>query len=243
MEGPAPLPSGASIHGVCVTLQYRCQDAVAEIHLDDGKANAMSNDWFASLNQALDRAEKEEASAVIIRGRARMFSAGLDLKWLPTLDREGIGDMLQKFSSTMLRVWNFPIPTIAAVTGHAVAGGCVLASACDKRFGLRGDFRIQMNEVLVRMAIPSWAAVICASSWSQPELDDLLLFGRPFSPDDAHALGFLHGVADTEDGVLELAGEAARACALLDRRSFAVSKQRLRGPETERARALVPTER
>jgi enoyl-CoA hydratase len=230
-----------------LTIHYSTADAVAQIpvaqiHLDDGKANAMSTDWFAALNEALDRAEKDEVRAVVIRGRSGMFSAGLDLKWLPTLDRAGIARLGERFAETMLRVWNLPVPTIAAVTGHAIAGGCVLASACDKRVGMRGDFRIQMNEVLVKIALPTWAAAVCASSWSPPELHDLLLFGRSFDPDEAHALGFLHGLADDEDGVLAEANDVAAACAQLDRRAFARTKARLRGPETERVKSVLAAE-
>ena len=163
------------------------ESKVAEIAFDDGKANVMSTAWFQELNGLLDRAEKDAAVAVLFRGRSGMFSGGLDMKWLPTLSPEEGRELVDTFSSTMLRVFGLPIPTVAAVTGHAVAGGCVLSSACDQRFCLEGPYRIQMNEVLVGMAMPTWAAVICQGAWPAPAANDLLLLGRAFSPAEAVA--------------------------------------------------------
>lgn len=215
---------------------------VAEIALDDGKANVMSTPWFRELGGLLDRAEKEEPVALLFRGRAGMFSGGLDMKWIPTLDAAGARELVQSFSESMLRVFALPIPTVAAVTGHAVAGGCVLASACDQRFALDGPFRLQMNEVLVGMAIPTWAALICREAWPTPHVNDLLLLGRPFRPEEAHAIGALHGVAASEAELLARARGAAKSLAAVGRQPFAVSKRRRRGPLVEQARASLLAE-
>jgi enoyl-CoA hydratase/carnithine racemase len=142
----------------------------------------------------------------------------------------------------MLRVWSLPIPTVAAVGGHAVAGGCVLASACDMRFAALGPFRIQMNEVLVGMAMPSWAAVICQSAFPVPHVHDLLLLGRPFSPQEARAIGALHGLAASEEECAGLARAAAKGFAAIGPRPYAVSKARLRGAAVERVKAALFSE-
>ena len=214
-------------------------DRVAEIAFDDGKANVMSTDWFRELNGLLDRAEKDEAVAVLFRGRTGMFSGGLNMKWLPTLSPEEGRELVETFSSTMLRVFELPIPTVAAVTGHAVAGGCVLSSACDQRFCIDGPYRIQMNEVLVGMAMPTWAAVICQGAWPTPAANDLLLLGRAFSPAEAVACGAFHAALPDEEALLERARNTAKAMAAVGRGPYRTTKARLRGPEIERARALV----
>jgi enoyl-CoA hydratase len=216
-------------------LSYRHEDGVAEIQFDDGKANVMSTAWFRELGGLLDRAEKEEAKAVLLRGRAGMFSGGLDMKWLPTLKGDAARELVETFSATMHRVWGLPIPTVAAIGGHAVAGGCVLASACDMRFAVDGAFRIQMNEVLVGMAMPTWAAVICQSAFPVPWSNDLLLLGRPFSPKEALAIGALHGLAASEEECVAKARAAAKGFAAIGARPYAVSKARLRREVTERA--------
>jgi enoyl-CoA hydratase len=225
-----------------MSLEYAFGDAVAEIHFDDGKANVMSTDWFKELGGLLDRAEKDEARAVLFRGRGGMFSGGLNMKWLPTLTPEGGRELVETFSGTMLRVWTLPIPTVAAVTGHAVAGGCVLASACDQRFALDGAYRIQMNEVLVGMAMPTWASTICRSAFPEPQSNDLLLLARPFSPKEALGCGMLHGMAADEGELLAKARAAAQALRAIGPRPYAITKARLRHAAAERAKQLLFTE-
>ena len=80
-------------------LSYRHEEGVAEIQFDDGKANVMSTAWFRELGGLLDRAEKDEARAVLFRGRAGMFSAGLDMKWLPTLKGDAARELVETFSA------------------------------------------------------------------------------------------------------------------------------------------------
>jgi enoyl-CoA hydratase len=212
---------------------------VAEIAIDDGKANVMSTDWFRELGRLLDRAEADEATAVLFRGRTGMFSAGLDMKWFPTLDVDDLSTLLEIFSATMLRVWGFPIPTVAAVTGHAVAGGCLLASACDHAVALAGPYRFQMNELLVGLPMPTWAATICQDAWPVPQVNDLLFLARPFSPEEALALGVVREVAESEEAVLESARAAATAMVLIDHTQFALSKHRLRSARVEHALSTV----
>jgi len=114
-------------------IRYEKTDSVARIGLDDGKANAMSVPWFDALGAALDRAEADGAGAIVIAGRAGFFSGGLDLKLLPTLSKDELRHLSESFARVMLRVHGLGIPTVAAVTGHAIAGGAVLAMACDAR--------------------------------------------------------------------------------------------------------------
>ncbi len=225
-----------------MSQSYSFADGTAEIHLDDGKANVMSTDWLRAFSGLLDRAEKDEARALLVRGRPGMLSGGLDMKWLPTLRGAEAREMVETFSGTMLRLWTFPIPTVAAVTGHAVAGGCIVASACDMRFAVDGPFRIQMNEVLAGMPIPTWAAVICQSAFPVPHVNHLLLLGRPFSPKEAHAIGVLHGLAADEEGCLAAARAAAKGFAAIGARQYAVSKARLRSALAEHARAALFSE-
>src|SRR6185503_13726107 len=125
-----------------------------------GKVNAMAMPFFEGLNAALDRAEREKPGAVVVAGRPGYFSAGLNLKVLPTLAPDDFRRTMLTFGRTMLRVFTFPIPTVAAVTGHAIAGGAMLAFACDLRHVADGQFRIHLNEVAIGLTLPTWAIML-----------------------------------------------------------------------------------
>lgn len=199
---------------------YALLDGAAWIRLDDGKANAMRTEGLRTLAALLDRAEKEGARAVVIRGRDGLFSGGLDRKWLPTLGPEGLAELAATFASTMQRVRTSPLPTVALVSGHAVAGGCILACACDRRLGPRGAYRLHMNEVAIGIPVPARAARIVASAVPAPRLHDVLQLAEPLSFEEAHGLGTLHGLADGLDALDEAGGRAAAALAALDAPAF-----------------------
>ncbi|MCB1733327.1 MAG: enoyl-CoA hydratase/isomerase family protein, partial [Halieaceae bacterium] len=109
-------------------------DDVAVIDLDDGKANALGFDVLAGLESALDRAEADDVSAVVIVGRDGKFSAGFDLKVM-TSGPEGARDMLGRGALLGLRMYMFPKPVVLAVTGHALAMGAILLCCADVRVG------------------------------------------------------------------------------------------------------------
>lgn len=220
-------------------MTYSIDGGIAEIALDDGKANAFRDEWFAEFNENLDRAETDDAGVLLIRGRAGLFSGGLDIKWLPTLSRDELRETVALFGRTMLRVLAFGRPTIAEVTGHAIAGGCVLACACDKRFALDGDYRLHMNEVLRGMAVPSWAITICGSAFPPAALTELLEFGEPFSTRRALEVGALNGLADDATSLRDMARSAAQAATATGGKQVALTKRRRWGPELARLEALL----
>ncbi|MGH3666179.1 MAG: enoyl-CoA hydratase-related protein, partial [Egibacteraceae bacterium] len=119
-------------------------DGTVTLTLDDGKVNAFDVDWFDELDAALDGCG--DAPAVVLVGRPGMFSAGLNTKTMAPLDDDGMADLLVRFGRTMLRVWLEPRPVVAAVTGHAIAGGAILAMCADHAVTATGDFRWGLTE-------------------------------------------------------------------------------------------------
>ncbi len=210
------------------TIRYQVSDNVAQITLDDGKVNAMALAFFEGLNAALDRAERERPGAVVIAGRAGVFSAGLDLKLLPTLPPAELARTMVAFGRIMLRVFTFPIPTVAAVTGHAIAGGAMLAFACDLRFMAEGPFRLHLNEVAIGLALPTWAIVLAQAAIPPRRHTEAILHARAFSPEEAFERHIVHGVARPAERVVEEARAAAAPLAALDQKAYAISKSRHR---------------
>lgn len=223
------------------TIRYELTQNVAQITLDDGKVNAMTLEFFEALNAAFDRAEKEDARALIIAGRAGAFSAGLNLKVMPTLDAATLHASMIAFGRTMLRAFTLPIPTVAAVTGHAVAGGAVLALACDLRVMAEGAFRLHLNEVAIGLALPTWALTIARSGIPRRWHTEALLHARPHTPAEALERGMIDAMVPA-DGVLAAAREAAAPLTRLDPDSYRRTKQRHRAMEVKWASDLLEHE-
>ena len=207
---------------------YEASDNIGQITLDDGKVNAMALAFFEGLNAALDRAERERPGAVVIAGRAGCFSAGLDLKLLPTLPPAELARTMVAFGRTMLRVFTFPVPTVAAITGHAIAGGAMLAFACDLRLMAEGPFRLHLNEVAIGLALPTWAITLAHSAIPPRFHTEAVLHARMYSPAEALERHIVHGVARPAERVVEEARAAAAPLAKLDQKAYAISKSRHR---------------
>jgi enoyl-CoA hydratase len=209
--------------------------------MDDGKANAMDPEFFSSLNQALDQALAESARLVIISGRDGIFSGGLNVKLMPTLTPEQMIDMVAQFGQTMNRVFTFPLPMAAAMTGHTIAGGCMLAFCCDRRFWLEGPWRMQMNEMLTGMIFPSWMVNIFQRTVPIEFQMEMLLHAHTYSPAEALQKRLVHGLAPEGGDVVALAKGACADLLALNARAYAGSKKLMRAADAEAALArLMP---
>ena len=198
------------------------------ITLDDGKANAMSIAWFAALGAALDQAEAAELSALVFRGRPGFFSGGLDIKKLPTLSADELKKLTRDFAAVMLRVLAFPVPTIARIEGHAIAGGAILALACDLRLALDGTHRFQMNEVAIGIPVPEWMMLIAETCVPKAEMVKLLLHARPYTIREAAAAGLVHAVHPDVAALDAQVAVAIESLAPLNRAAYAKSKRQMR---------------
>ena len=103
------------------------QAGVARIRLDDGQANAIQTGFLSELNAALDQVEVSNARSVILSGRPGFFSAGLDLKVLPTLDADALRAVTERFVATMGRLFLFPRPIVAAAAPQRIDHGDLTA--------------------------------------------------------------------------------------------------------------------
>ena len=223
-------------------VTYGIEDGIAQITMDDGKANAMNWGFFEEVGRSMDQAESDGAKALVITGRPGFFSGGLDLKLLPTLSASEMGDFFITFARTMLRVFSFPVPTIAAITGHAIAGGAMLAFACDRRFALDGPYRIQMNETLIGIPLPSWMFLIARSAIPSRWRNEALLHARAYSPNEALVRGILDAVAPEANSLAAQVKAATAEMLSLNLPAYAASKKNLRQEEIEHVLDLLKKE-
>jgi enoyl-CoA hydratase len=201
----------------------------------------MSLDFCAALSSALARAERERPGAVVIAGRDGVFSAGLNVKLLPTLPHDEFMKTMLAFGRIMLRVFTFPIPTVAAVTGHAIAGGAMLAFACDLRHMADGPFRLQLNEVAIGLTLPSWALALAHSAVPRRWHTEAILHARAYTPAEALERGIVDGIAAPE-ALLGVARAAAAPLAALNQPAYAGSKLRHRAAAVRWAAELLEPE-
>ena len=127
---------------------------VREIRLARPPANALNPDLIELLADAVEAAPHAARRALVISGRPGMFSGGLDVPELLTLDEAGMEQTLRDFFRLMRNLATSPIPIVAAITGHAPAGGAVISIFCDVRVMAEGDYRIGLNEVQVGLSLP-----------------------------------------------------------------------------------------
>jgi enoyl-CoA hydratase len=200
--------------------------------LSHGKANAFDAELCHDLLARVDECRERWCSAVVITGRGTIFSAGVDLLRVVEEGRPYVERFLPLLSESLAAVFCLPKPVVAAVNGHAIAGGCVLACAADRRLMARGSGRIGVPELLVGVPFPAvpleimrFAAPACLSA--------LVFDGATFTADDAVRHGLIDGVVDAE----ALVADAVAAALVLAERpaaAFALTKRLLRGGAVER---------
>lgn len=212
-------------------------DRVAEIRLTCGKANALNARSLAAVSEAFDEAHRAEARGVVLTGYDCFFSAGLDLVTLYDLDRAQMEAFVREFDRVMLRVFAFPRPVVAAINGHAIAGGCILALACDARVMPDQGVQIGLNEIRLGVPFPASALEIARHAIRTKSLETILYAGQLYAPSDAASHGLVDGL--TSGDILEEARAICRRLAEQPTRAFETIKASLKGPALRRAQATL----
>lgn len=208
------------------TMDYTVTDNVATITLDDGKVNAVGHTFLDAIGQCLDRAEAENVAAVILRGREGMFSGGFDLGEFKKGPEQGLAMVLRGFE-LLIRLYSFPLPTIAACTGHGVAMGAFIIMACDTRIGVHGNFKMTLPETAIGMELPPILMELTASRISRRHMTRVALQSEVYNPEQAVEAGFTDEVVDAEQ-LTERTIAAAQHLAKLPQTQYAINKLAVR---------------
>ena len=192
-------------------VNYELNEPVATITLDDGKVNVLGPAMQAAINEALDRAEKDSAKAVVLTGNQRVFSGGFDLAVFQSGDAQAALGMLAGGFELSVRCLTFPKPVIIAATGPAIAMGSFLLLSGDHRVGAPNS-RCQAIEVAIGMTIPLSAIEIMRLRLTPAAFQRGTSMAATFVGDEAIAGGWLDEIVDA-DQVLgraqQIANEAA----------------------------------
>jgi enoyl-CoA hydratase len=212
-------------------LDIEDHDGVSVVRLRHGKVNALDLELVLAVTAAVR--DVESGRALVITGAGSAFSAGVDLRRLGSGGSEYAREFLPALSGMFLAIFDHPGPALAAVNGHAIAGGCVMAAACDVRVMAAGT--IGLTEVSAGVPLPPAALEIMRHAVG-PKLGELVLTAAPLDAAAARSAGLIHAV-EAPEALLDSVIARARAMLRLPAEVFAFSKRQLQRPARERIAA------
>ncbi|MDZ7762387.1 MAG: enoyl-CoA hydratase/isomerase family protein [Desulfovermiculus sp.] len=204
------------------TITIEDHDIVAILRLNNGRTNAISGQLVHDMGKAL-AAIKKEYRALVLAGGDKFFSIGLDLPDLLQLDREEMTDFWSAFSQLAFDLFTLQIPTVCALSGHAVAGGNVLALTCDYRMAGPDKKQIGLNEIKLGVPVPYLADIILRQIIGDRSATQMIFEGEFMSFADAHQLGLVDEIFSPET-VEEQAIQKAALLAEFPEQAFAALK-------------------
>jgi enoyl-CoA hydratase len=210
-------------------LEKEFADRILTIRMAHGKASALDLELCQALQSAFEDAAADDAvDAVVLTGTGAIFSAGVDLPRMISAGDGYIDDFVAALDAALRGVFVFPKPVIAAVNGHAIAGGAILALACDHR--LMSGRRIGVPELLVGVPFPALALAIVRFAIPRQHLQPMIYFGRTIEAEDAHEMGIIDEIPAAADLLLGRAHAVAQRLASIPRDAFRLTKRQLREP-------------
>jgi enoyl-CoA hydratase len=217
-------------------IEVAIDDGIAIVTMRHGKANALDIELCDALTEAFEDLCGDEAQAVVLTGQGRMFSAGVDLIRLD----EGGADYVREFLPALARLcqaaFYHPKPVVAAVNGHAIAGGCILACCADRRIMAREAGRIGVTELLVGVPFPALAFEVLRFAVPPRRLAEFTLGGETYAADAALERGWVDALT-APDALMDEAVATARKLAALPPAAFVQTKRQIRQAVIERVAA------
>ena len=214
MSGQRPVTVTAHDHVHVVTLCHG--------------ANAIDEPLMAALEVELDRLVAAGAPALVLASaHASVFCPGLDLKKLDGQPRAAVRAVIVRYLALLRRLATYPGPVVAALAGHAIGGGCLLAMACDRRVMARARARLGLSEINLGIPVPAGAVAMLLALFPTRSVEQLVLEGDGLGGERALELGLVERLGDA-GAVLE---DACRLAAHLGSRpaaAFTAAKAFLR---------------
>jgi enoyl-CoA hydratase len=206
---------------------------VAHLVMDDGKVNALGRASLTSLDEHLDRAEKDGATAIVISGREGVFCAGFNLTEIR--DPDGATALRGQLIDLVLRLFEYDRPVVIACSGHALAAGAALLLAGDRRVGVAGAYKLGFNEVSLGVTISKATVELARYRMPMPWFESIVT-GSTFSPERAVAAGLLDELAEDHETLLSESIRIARELGSIAAPAFGSMKHVVRGPVAEQVR-------
>ncbi len=216
-------------------IRVEQQDSIALVTLEHGKANAVDLDLCRETQKQFASLRSGAARAVVLTGTGNIFSAGVDLLKVVDGGVAYVRPFLAALDDLLETLFLFPKPMVAAINGHAIAGGCIIACAADRRIMARGNGRIGVPEMHVGVAFPVVPLEVVRYAVPSQHFVEMLYSGATYLPDEALEHGIVHEVTGPADLLPRARAEAERMAAF-PARAFELTKQQMREPTMETIR-------
>ncbi len=214
-------------------VQIEIDEGIAILTLNRGKVNALNNAVVDELRDQLKTVEADSTvTSVILTGQGSFFSFGFDIPEFLSFDKEAFTAYLTNFTSLYTYLFLYPKPVVAALNGHTIAGGCMLALACDSRMMAAGKGKISLNEIAFGASVFAGSTEMLRFLVGSATAADLLYSGAMYTADQAKELGLVQQVIAKDN----LMTEATRTVSALGAKyppAFAGIKSLLRKPVAE----------
>ena len=219
-------------------IERKDVDGIRTLKLAHGKVSAIDIELGEAFVQEMAAAAQDASvKAVILTGSGSSFSAGVDLFRI-LKDGPDYGRRFLPVLDNLLRAaLTLPKPLVAAVNGHAIAGGCIVAAACDHRIMTEGNGRIGIPELAVGVPFPALPLQIMAARVADGPLRDLVFTGRTVLIDEARTIGLIDEKCPS-GMLMDRATEAAKRMASIPAGAFALTKEAFYTPILERTKQL-----
>jgi enoyl-CoA hydratase/carnithine racemase len=206
---------------------------IATITLSRGKVNALNEAMVEEIHDHFTRMETDETvRAVILTGTGKFFTFGFDIPEFLSYSKESFSRYLKKFAGLYTYMFTFPKPIIAALNGHTIAGGCMIATACDYRLMVAGKAKISLNEINFGSSVFAGSAAILKYCVGARNAQEILYSGKMHAAEEAQTLGLVDRVTSEEDLAAE-AFQVAQELAGKHGAAFGSIKNLLRKPVAE----------
>ncbi|TML75412.1 MAG: enoyl-CoA hydratase/isomerase family protein, partial [Actinobacteria bacterium] len=170
-------------------IDVETRDSIAVVRLNAPPVNALDREVLLEITATLRAIEATDARAVVLTGSGSAFSAGADLFRVLNEGDEYLRTSLAALTEAFGTLFQFPLPVVAAVNGHAIAGGAVLVCASDHRISAAGNHKIGFAELRVGVPFPAWALEIARWGTRPANFQEVVYFGRSYDPEAALARG------------------------------------------------------
>jgi enoyl-CoA hydratase len=214
-------------------IEIRAVGAVRLLTLSSGRVNALDVELLEELTGALRELQRSGAAALVVTGAGRVFSAGVDLNRVVEGGAGYTDRLIPALSEAFEALFCYPAPTVAAINGAAIAGGCVLACACDRRL-ISAEAQIGASEVRVGVPFPVAALEVMRYACGD-RAEGALLGGRVYRGAEAIANGLAHRIVAEE--LVDAAVAEASDLGDIPVDAYRHTKAQLRAPTLARMRA------